>query len=93
MFDEITDDEIEEIWRRDDQDTEEPVRLNGKYVWETAKRVRDFINAHEDIITITTFGEYRVMMRKVMRVIKEAHNTERKRMQTSRNERVKSQMQ
>ena len=87
VFDEITEDEIDEIWRRDDQDPEEPVRLNGKCVWETAKRVCDYINAHEDIIAITTFGEYREVMRKVMRVIKEAHNVERKRRQTSRKER------
>ena len=37
----------------------------------------DFINAHEDIITITTFGEYRDVMKKVMKVIKEAHNVEK----------------
>ena len=49
--------------------------------------MRDFIDAHEDLIKITTYGEYRVVMRKVMRVIKEAHNTERKRRQTSRKER------
>ena len=87
VFDEITDEEIEEIWQREDQDLDEPVRLNGKYVWETAKRVCDFINAHEDIITITTFGEYRVVMKKVMKVIKEAHNVERKRRLTSLKER------
>ena len=87
VFDEITDEEIEEIWQREDQDLDEPVRLNGKYVWETAKRVCDFINAHEDLITIKTFGEYRVVMKKVMKVIKEAHNVERKRRQTSRKER------
>ena len=39
VFDEITETEIEEIWRRVETDEEEPVRLNGKYVWETAKRV------------------------------------------------------
>ena len=60
----ITEDEIMEIWERQDQDDEEPVRLNGKYVWETAKRVCDFINAHEDLITITTFCEYRVVMKR-----------------------------
>ena len=63
---------------------EEAIRLNGKYVWETAKRVCDFINTHEDLITITTFGEYREVMKKVMRVIKEDHNVERKRRQSSR---------
>ena len=47
----------------------------------------DFINSHEDLITIKTFGEYREVMRKVMKVIKEAHNVERKRRQTSRKER------
>ena len=44
----------------------------------------DFINAHEDLIQITTFGEYRDVMRRVMKVIKEAHNVEKKRRQTSR---------
>ena len=46
----------------------------------------DYISAHEDLIKITTFGEYRDVMKKVMKVIKEAHNTERKRRQTSRKE-------
>ena len=54
-----------------------------KYVWETAKRGCDFITAHEDLINITTFGEYRRVMLKVMRVIK-ADNVERKRRQTKR---------
>ena len=58
--------------------------LNGKYVWETAKRVCDYINAHEDLIHIATFGEYKVVMKKVMSVIKEAHNVERKRRQMAR---------
>ena len=79
VFDEITEDEIEEIWHRENPDDDENIRLNGKYVWDTAKRVCDFINAHEDLITITSFSEYRGVMRKVMRVIKEAHNTQRKR--------------
>ena len=61
ISDEITDDEMMEICRREDRDDDEPVRLNGKYVWETAKRVCDFINAHEDLIAITTFGEYRAL--------------------------------
>ena len=51
-------------------------------MWETAKRVCDFINAHDDLINITSFGEYRGVMRKAMRVMKEAHNTQRKRRQT-----------
>ena len=84
VYDEITEDEIAEIWQREGPDGDEPIRLNGKYVWETAKRVCDFINAHEDLITITTFGEYRDVMRKVMKVIREAHNVERKRRQTAR---------
>ena len=46
----------------------------------------DFINAHEDSITITTFGEYRDVMKKVMSVIKEANNVERKRRHTSKKE-------
>ena len=84
VYDEITEDEIEQIWKREGSDDDEPVRLNGKYVWEAAKRVCDFISTHDDLIHITTFGEYRVVMLKVMRVIKEAHNSERKRRQTSR---------
>ena len=64
VYDEITDGEIEEIWRKVCPDDVENVRLNGKYVWETAKRVCDFINAHEDLIAITTFGEYRDVMKK-----------------------------
>ena len=44
--------------------------------------MRDFINTHEDLISITTFGENRVVMKKVMRVIKEAHNVEKKRRQS-----------
>ena len=74
VFDEITEDEIEDIWNREGPD-EEPNRLNGKYVWETAKKVCGFINTHEDLIHITTFGEYKEVMKKVMRVIKESHNT------------------
>ena len=70
VYDEIT--EIEEIWRRVETDEEEPIRLNRKYVWETAKRVCDYINAHEDLIHITPFGEYRMVMKKVMTVIKKA---------------------
>ena len=84
VFDEITEEEIEKLWKDDMPDTGEDIRLNGKYVWETAKRVCDFINAHDDLITITSFGEYRGVMRKVMRVIKEAHNTQRKRRQTGK---------
>ena len=79
VFDEITGEEIEEIWKRDQGENDEAIRLNGKYVWETAKRVCDFIASHEELIHITTFGEYRNVIRKVMSVIKEAHNTERKR--------------
>ena len=84
VLDEIKEAEIEEIWMREAPDEDEPIRLNGKYVWETAKRVWEFINAHEDLIHITTFGEYKEVMKKVMKVIKEAHNVERKRRQTSR---------
>ena len=87
VYDEITEEEIEEIWQREDPDDGEPVRLNGKYVWETAKRVCDFINSHEDLIHITSFKEYRDVMEKVMKVIKEAHNTERKRRQTAKRRR------
>ena len=37
------------------------------------------INSHEDFIQITSFGEYKVVMKKVMSVIKESHTVERKR--------------
>ena len=50
--------------------------MNGKYVWDTAKRVCDYINAHDDHIHITSFGENREVMKKGIRVIKEAHNVE-----------------
>ena len=83
MYDEITEAEIEEIWQREGLE-EETIRLNGKYVWETAKRVCDYINSHEEMIHITTFRECRDVMKKVMSVIKEAHNVERKRRQTAR---------
>ena len=62
---------------------DEPIRLNGKCVWETAKCVCDYINAHEELIQITSFCEYREVMRKVMGVIREAHNTEKKRRPSS----------
>ena len=87
VYDEITEREIEEIWRREDPSDDEPIRLNGKYVWGTAKRVCDFINAHENLINITSFGEYRVVMKKVTNVIKEAHNADRERRQTARKKR------
>ena len=57
VYDEITDDEIQEIWNKEEPEDGEPVRLNGKCVWAAAKRVCDFINAHEDIIKIETFVE------------------------------------
>ena len=44
----------------------------------------DFINAHEVVIQITSLGEFRGVMRKVLRVIKEAHLGETKRRQASR---------
>ena len=84
VYVEIANDEIEEIWKREDSNDDVPIRQNGKYVWETAKRVCDYIDAHDDLITITSFGEYRGVMKKVMGVIKEAHIVERKRRQTSR---------
>ena len=87
VYDEITDDEIAEIWQRETPDVNETIRLNGKYVWETAKRVCDFINAHDDLITITSFAEYKVAMKKVTKVIKEAHLVERKRRQSARKNR------
>ena len=81
VYDETPDREIEEIWIRDGPDDNEQVRLNGKFVWETAKRVCNFINAHDDLIRITTFGEYKVVMKKVMNEIKEDDNVEQKRRQ------------
>ena len=65
-----------------------PVRLKGKSDRETAKRVCEFISTHEDLIHITTFGEYRVEMLKVKLVIRETHNAERKRRHTSRKEKI-----
>ena len=78
VYDEITEEEIKEIFQREDPDNGEDIRLNGNFVWETAKRVCDFINTHEDIINITTFGEYRRVMMKVIKVIKVAHDVEQK---------------
>ena len=68
---------------RDQGDNEETIRLNGKYAWETAKRVRDFIASHDELIHITTFVEYRKVMKRGMSVTKEAHNTERERKWTA----------
>ena len=34
VYDEITDKEIEEIWNKETPDEDEPIRLNGKNVWE-----------------------------------------------------------
>ena len=70
VYDEITDAEIDELLNREDPGDDEAIRLNGKYVWETAKRVCNYINAHEDLIHITSFGEYKVVMKKVMMVIR-----------------------
>ena len=53
-------------------------------MFETAKRVCDFLNAHEIPICITTFGKYIVVMKKIMIVIKEAHAVEREMRQTAR---------
>ena len=36
VYDEIAEEEIEEIWTREDPDEDEPIGLNGKNVWETA---------------------------------------------------------
>ena len=84
VYDEITENETEEIWNRETPDNEEPIRLNANYIWETSKRVCDFINAHEVITHITSFGEYREVLKKAMRVIKEANNVERKRWHTKK---------
>ena len=40
VYDQITEEEIEEIRREEDPDEDEQIRLNGKYVWKTAKCVR-----------------------------------------------------
>ena len=44
-------------------------------------------STHEDLVNITTFGQYRKVMGKVMRVIREAYNVEKKRRQTARKKR------
>ena len=85
-MDEITENEMEEIWKSEDPDENETIRLNGKLVWVLAKCVCDFINTHEDFIKISTIEERRIVMRKVSKVIKEADNRERKRRQTARKE-------
>ena len=85
MYDKITDDEIREIWIMETPADGESIRLSWKYVLETAKRVCNFINSHEELVHITSFREYKEVTMKVMRVIKEAVNVERKRRQTSRN--------
>ena len=46
VYDEITEDEIQEILLMETPDDGESIRLNGKYVCETAKRVCVFINTH-----------------------------------------------
>ena len=38
VYDVITEAENREIWQIEDPAEDETVRLNGKYVWETAKR-------------------------------------------------------
>ena len=48
----------------------------------------EYINTHEELVHIMTFKEYRDVMRKVMKIIKEAHNLERKRRQASRKKRI-----
>ena len=84
VFDDITETEIEEIWKNGGPHEDEDIRLDGKYVWETAKRVCNYINTYEEIVRITTFGEYREVMRKVVKVIKEASTVEKKRRQSAR---------
>ena len=74
----ITHDDTEEIWNSENTEREEVIWFNEKYVGETAKRVCDYINSHEDLVQITTFCEYRCVVNKEMSVIKEAHNVERK---------------
>ena len=87
VYDQITEAEIVEIWKREWPAEDETIRLNGKYVWDSAKRVCVYINSHEDLISITTFREYREVMKKVIKVIREAHNVERKRRQAARKKR------
>ena len=78
IYDEITNEEAEEIWNRETPDQVLEIRLNVKYVRGTAKQVYDFINAHEELIRFTSLGKGRVVMKKVMMVIKEADDVERK---------------
>ena len=59
MYDQITEDENEEIWKRETPDDNEAGRLDGKSVLATAKRVCDFINKPKDLIEISSFGERR----------------------------------
>ena len=80
----MAEDEIAEIWTFESLDNENTIRYNGQYVWETARRMCDNINAHEELIQITSLGEYGVVMRKAIKVIKEAHNVEQKRSHTAR---------
>ena len=61
VYDVITEEEIAELWKRECPDDED-IRHNGKYVWETAKRVCDFINTrglhqHHDIRRIPSCDE------------------------------------
>ena len=58
VLDVISEGEIEEIWNRETPDNEDCFGIYGKYVWEAAKRVGDYIDVHEDLIHITTVGEY-----------------------------------
>ena len=51
----------------------------------------DFVNIHDDLIRISTVGEYRVVMRKVSKVIIEANNTEPERRQTTIKKSVRKQ--
>ena len=65
-----------------DPDQNEIIRRDYKFFLETAKPVCNFINMQEEHIKISTFGENRVVIRIVSKVIKEANNRERKRRQT-----------
>ena len=77
-FCEITDEEIEGLWNREAPDQEEVVRMNGKYVWDVAKRACDFIHTHGGRIDI-------IVLRKQMRD-EEGHESDQRGAQRGKEE-------
>ena len=49
MFDQISETEIEEIWKRETSDEDEVTSLNGKHDWKMVRRLCEFINVHDNI--------------------------------------------